>query len=1500
MRLACVATLLVLLSAPAFAVVDPDEGATVLDPRIRVKREPALEPTAVDPAAFPAARGFLERRGGSWEFQADARTGRVILVQGSGIPLIPGRGNSLGPAALAGVPTPDGDVTLETLRPLVGRFLQEERALLAPGTGQLVFDPATSSSRQDGRLHTLHFDWVLDGVKVEGAGVSVRINSGNITQFAAPFVGDADVATTPAFDAQEAARRLTVWSGDEETARILGEPVLRIQIEQDGIALSHRLVWIVRYSVPGRVETWEGRLDARTGEVVSFEDANRYGRVWGGVYPRTVVDQEVRVAMPFTTVDTGGPVVTDVAGAYAYTGGTASSSLGGRWFDANCLDGCSSPAQANVAVALGSGRIDFGLGGVDAVGNGFSTKAERNAFFHLNQVRRIGKNWLPGLGWFDTTIATNVNIADVCNAFWDGSVNFFRSGGGCNNTGEIADVMQHEWGHGIDGNTRGGDGATGEATADAVAVHMTHDARIGPWFRVDGSPVRDLDKSRTAKGLMTRTNVGQKCVPGTGAQGYQVHCEGEIYGQTTWDLAQALVTKHGYHTGWRTSERIFFTSLPDAGSYLPGQAFSVYDAYIQADDDDGNLANGTPNGAEIYQAFNTHLIAGTARTSSATCARPAQPEVTLTPQCDRFDLSWPAVTGATEYRVLRGEILPESPLYAVATLPSTQTTYEDAAVAPGIDYHYVVMAGNAAGCESTLENPVAARLVSQPILSAVSAVADDLPRGNRSGFPDPGEEVDVRIALENFGDVSTGSFAATLSTTAPGVTVLHGVDFWPSLDPGFAGENDGVLRFVTDPGAVSCGDTVRFRVDPDPVAGCGSATSWFDVILGETTTERTDDFEAGPAGWTYDAATSTATAGNWTWGDPDPTAYQPGDDVTPGPGVNCWFTAPNAGGEGIDDVDGGVTTLLSPVFDLTALTEARLSYWRWFANRDLGEDPGDFFRVDVSSNGGSTWVNLETLGTNESAAAWTKREFDLQNFVSLTATMRLRVQAADGTATGNLIEAAVDEVRIERFVCDDTPACFTAPNFAGLGSASAGGSCGESQLSWAAAATNCQNAAIRYNVYRSADPAFVPGPGTLVASGLDVLSFQDTLLVPGLTYHYIVRADDSRSGEDGNLVRRAVTAPVSPDLAPPVFGGIDSGASGAACGEAAFAWRAGLETCNQPVTYEVYRSTDAGFVPSPSTRVASTTSLAYTDAALVPGQSYTYVVRSRDAVGNEDGNLIRFTVPATILDKVLYHEDFEAGAAGWARSGLNDATTGLWELGDPEPTPFQTGDDYTADPGVNAWVTQLAAGVDGGTFDVDNGTTTLLSASYDLSSAVDPVVRYARWFTNDLGGSPGEDPFDVEVSTNGGATWATVEQISGGTPLAWVVPQFPAPTGPDVRFRFVARDLGAGGSLVEAAVDEFFLLDRNQGCTGCSLPVGEVGTILVSRSGDDVVLDWTADPVNGTRFAVYQVFGTGFSETIRVGTADGKTFVHEGAALSGEDFYYRVSAIDDCGNESTR
>ena len=185
---------------------------------------------------------------------------------------------------------------------------------------------------------------------------------------------------------------------------------------------------------------------------------------------------------------------------------------------------------------------------------------------------------------------------------------------------------------------------------------------------------------------------------------------------------------------------------------------------------------------------------------------------------------------------------------------------------------------------------------------------------------------------------------------------------------------------------------------------------------------------------------------------------------------------------------------------------------------------------------------------------------------------------------------------------------------------------------------------------------------------------------------------------------------------------------------------------------------------------------------------------------------------------------------------------------------------------------------------------------------VEPAIRYSRWFTNDLGASPGEDPLVVEVSDDDGANWVTVENVSAGTPLAWVPVEvvFPAALTPNayVRVRFTTSDLGAGGSMVEAGIDDFAIVDLRQGCNTCGPTVAPVGTIRVALSGEDVVLDWTDDPAPGSSFVVYRLGGLDYAEAVRIGTSSGRTFVHEGAAASDEDFAYRVSAVDDCGTES--
>jgi hypothetical protein len=1500
------------LALPLGAFVPKQEGSHDLlqldPPRIAVR---AAEVDPDEPTlAGSSARSFLARHGGAWSFRLDSRTSRFSMIQGSGIPLIPGRGNDLGTAALAGLDLPDGEITLGALEPRIRSFLEANGSLLLPDRGSLVLDGESSQLREDGRLISFNFDWHVDGVPVEGAAVFVRINSGNITQAGAPLVGPIDLDTRPLVEAREAVDLLLDYTGDREVAQLQGMAELVIRPEEDGVGggggINHRLLWKITYRIRDRIETWEGRIDAHTGELVSFRDTNAYARAVGGVYPRTVYyDDETTVAIPYLDVTVGGlPATGDTAGFFGYGGGEVASGLNGQFIDTNC-EGCSNPVQPSVATSgVGTGRIDFGLGGDDEIGNGFSSAADRNSFYQLNQIRRMALKWLPGLGFLNQThFTSNVNISSTCNAVYTGdAVNFYRSGGGCNNTGEIADVMYHEYGHGIDQNTNGGDGATGEGTADAVSMQLTKSPEVGPGFRTTGEPVRNLDWRTNSIGLLTVGNAlgPDKCGPCTAGQscgplGAEVHCEGEIYGQVAWDVAQALTAKHGYHTGWRTSERVFFTSLPDANGYLPTDSQPVYDAYISADDDNGNLADGTPNAGEIFNAFDRHEMANAPLPSSPGCPRPTQPTLSVTPQCDRFDLSWSAVGGVDHYEVFRAEVLEDMGLFPVATVAAGQTTYSDLEVAPGVDYWYVVMAVDAAGCESTVDDLVSAELPPQAILSLVTAVADDTPAGNQSGYPDPGEDVDLHLTLGNFGQSDATLLAGTLTSATPGVTILLDTSDYDDLAPGESGENLDALRFRTDDLVVFCGDALDFQFMPSGSSGCASDTSFFNIILGELVAEVADDFETDQ-GWQHDAVNSTAATGTWTLGDPGPTTYQPGDDVTE-TGSQCWFTAPNPGGaNGTDDVDDGVVILLSPTFDLSALDEAQVSYYRWFAMSQPGSDSGDFFKADVSADDGANWVNLETLDSNQPAPAWTKRSFKLQDFIALTSQVRFRFQAADGAPDGSIVEAAIDEFAISRNVCDDTPACLEEPTFDGLEAAVAGSSCGEIDLTWQPAVSNCVDGVISYNVYRSTQSGFAPGPENRVMSGLGGVSVTDTLLDPGQTYYYIVRARDSRSTEDGNLVEIGAVPPAGPDISAPLFDGVESVVSGGFCGETVLVWSEALESCNTPVAYDVFRSTDPAFTPGPANLVATTFGTGFVDAGLPPGVDHTYVVRARDAAGNADTNDVHLTANATALDATIFETHFEPNNAGWSVTAPNDATDGNWQWGNPVGTAYQPENDATPD-GVNCWITGLAAGTSNG--DVDGGTTTLLSARYSMATAVNPVVQYTRWFTNDQGGSPGDptDTFRIEVSNDGGGNWTMLEEIGAGTPLQWIPVEVPIPLAPsaDMQFRFTAADLGAG-SLVEAGIDDFALIDEGQGCSGsaCAFTPPNICAIHVGRSGDDIVVAWTTDP--GRRAMVYAV--SGCDEAILIGTVDGGTsFVHEGAALASESFSYRITTVDNCGEE---
>jgi trimeric autotransporter adhesin len=670
-----------------------------------------------------------------WEVRWDDRSDRPHLVQGAGLALLPGAGNRLradeaGLADAAGVERAPAMADVERL---LRGFMTDYTDLLRVDPASLRLDTSRSVTVGNGRSWFIEFQQVHNGVPVEGANVYFRINNGNLVQFGADRVGDiGNLSTKPGIKSSVALDRVLKRLGfaRADVREIVNAGTLKIYPTlvageapaekfqgTRGKGYGHVLAWELTFRRTGSESTYHAVVDARTGALLQLRDLTVYATVTGGIYPVTNTDPEEVRPLPFANVTNGTAKITDAAGNYTYSGGTATSTLNGRYI--RMSDNCGAISLSNST----TGNLAFGTsGGTDCTTPGFggagNTHATRSGFYHLTNINRKAASFLTGNSWLNGTLQANMNINNTCNAFWNGStVNFYRSGGGCSNTGELAAVFLHEWGHGMDTNSGGAasENASGEAAGDTFAFLETRDSCIGDNFRPgvncancdSCTGVRDVEEfslsgnHTIARPSTIADNNGINCdryacpylqqgiFPYQGPMGYQGHCESHIASGANWDLAQSLVATHGTTAGWAAMDSLWYESLtPSKSAYqvvsggkcnpsavVNGCGSSNwYTVYLAADDDDGNLANGTPNGCRIWDAFNAHGIAcGTRPACSGGCT----PTATANAGPDRSigaggstTIGTPALAGHTYSWSPGGQTAAE-----ITVSPASTTTY---------------------------------------------------------------------------------------------------------------------------------------------------------------------------------------------------------------------------------------------------------------------------------------------------------------------------------------------------------------------------------------------------------------------------------------------------------------------------------------------------------------------------------------------------------------------------------------------------------------------------------------------------------------------------------------------------------------------------------------------------------------------------------------------------------------------------------------------------------
>jgi trimeric autotransporter adhesin len=684
---------------------------------------------------------FRAAHGSAWSIYLDRRSGAPLLVEGEGIPWAAGK-----------------DATVDSLGKSLRAFIASNKAMLLADDSELVLDHEASGLLSPD-VWQIAFNREIGGVPVAGERYVFTIGHGNLVSFGTPRWSRIDVGPIPAIDSAEALARMTAYMGltTADGVELVDKGALQIIPLRDGPAKSpadgpyrgaigsgyaSALVWRLTLRVDGEPGTWEAQVDATSGAIVSFTDVNDYAQAKGGVYP--VSDdqnppdgvEQLNWPMPYADIASGTQQTASALGLFTCNGAHAVTTLTGPYV--RVVDTCG-PISQSVAcdndLDLGSSAgIDCAVPAGTAVDNLGDTHASRAGFYHLNRIAEHARVWLPSRTWLASQLTDNVNLNQTCNAYWNGSsVNFFQSGGGCNNSGEIAGVFLHEWGHGLDANDGGGSENPGEAYADVISFLSTHASCIGRGFFQSGfcsgygdacltcTGIRDQDFAQHLSGVPATPQdyVANHCGSGTGPCGREVHCEGHVGAEALWDLAARDLPASGLDaaSSWQLADKLWYKSRLGSGGNayncaLPSSdgcgATTWFTKLRAVDDDDGNLANGTPHAAAIYAAFNRHAIAcglatDAANQNSTACPSIGASTLTATAGSAAAQLTWTAVANATAYNVLRNDASCTAGSTIIATVPGT--TFTDTNLADGFPEYYSVQAVRAnAACDGPLSN----------------------------------------------------------------------------------------------------------------------------------------------------------------------------------------------------------------------------------------------------------------------------------------------------------------------------------------------------------------------------------------------------------------------------------------------------------------------------------------------------------------------------------------------------------------------------------------------------------------------------------------------------------------------------------------------------------------------------------------------------------------------------------------------------------------------------
>jgi hypothetical protein len=902
-------------------------------PCLAVTPDPVLSALEIPLPAVPSqVRPIPGSEGADAAARLEAKTG---VAWGGTWDAVAGRADRLFPGGYRLVDAPS---SADQVDRAARDFLDSNAEMFGADVATLRIE----SIEEHGGLWWISYQQIVEGLPLLGAKLELRLNEAGYLLVLRDRTLSAPEAPGPGIDAAaaESAAAASLESvglrvsglASPEAAFVDRGPTAEVLVPSadatgGGIVL-HR-AWRVRQEIDGRPARFATLVDASNGSILARSNeilfAAASGTVEGDIQPATPTDPYTREGLENLrlTIDDVGTTYTGETGAWSLEfpdagPHVAHAGLDGLYCNVQRQDGPDAQIQG---IAQTSAPLDLVFSDAN------SHPAERDVFYHVNLARDVVTAIDPGFLDVDYEMPANVNLAQTCNAYWDGyAVNFFASGGGCENTGQIADVIYHEYGHGITQFAYAPvspDGAMHEGFSDYYAATITDQPLIGRGFFGPGTHLRTCDNDR------------QWPAPECGGES---HCVGEVMAGCLWHMRQNLIGAIGDHAAAvDLSDHLFHFARYGHGTTFEDYYFDL----LAVDDDNGTLLDGTPHAIPIIQAFDGHNV-----------GPGLVLEILHTPlhDTDRTNQPYPVVA-------LFGSAAPLD-ADSLAVTYTTQPLFGGPVSGP----HRLAMtpAGGIREYQAEIPAQPLNTLVRYYISGATSEM--DLHATDPAGAPAEQHQFVVSVDLtppvattepktERSRHVWPVPIDATVTDNqAVGSVVLESrVNGRQQTDTPLTPQG-GDLYGGTFPGSVAVGDVVEYRLKASDQAATPNVAYLppsgyysFPIVR-----DVRNDVEQGVQDWSHRTGTE---------GFRDQWHVSASRNHSSG-GGSAWKCGSTGSGNYADGSDGVLGTL-----PIQLGSGASLSFWHWIAaEEDVGGQAWDGACVEISTDGGAAWSSLTPEG----------------------------------------------------------------------------------------------------------------------------------------------------------------------------------------------------------------------------------------------------------------------------------------------------------------------------------------------------------------------------------------------------------------------------------------------------------------------------------------------------------------------------------------------------------